>query len=447
MKKILLFLLTLFIMPVLACAFDLNHNSAEQKQLAQELKNIKEDTCDLYGLVENELLKYYGKNNIKDFYDPEHQTGWFRVYDFLSWLKNNEQELITKIIGESEYYNYYHHDKGIAFPLQKFCSLKTAETRGFLGTFLGREYLLNKYSTKNIRNDKFIIRANKKASAAILPKKIYIPPYNGVMAKGFPEEMDLAFFPAINYEKVRKVSFVNLINSAIHETMHLIGVFTTIKYQKLLPEMFTIYAQMAYALPIKSKEDFSAGVRNLYKIQQTFPEQMYKEYTEALFAYIQFKQLDKMPLEEIFSFSGKIKEVPDSFYDFFSQMRKYDYGEEVKEKEITKDATVKIIFEDKEQLIVKEGSLVKHYTKIPNNYVEEVIISTVNIEEYINKKPWILPQYRRVFKELAEEYFKLEYNALAEDYDYKKYLDIKDNPLKYILKENKNIPPTPEGYI
>ena len=143
MEKFLLFLLALFIMPVFAGAFDTEQSIKEQNKLTQELSNIRQNTCDLYGVVEDDLLEYYGKNNIKNFYDPEHQTGWFRVYDFLSWLKNNEQELITKIIGESEYYNYYHHDKGIAFPLQKFCSLKTAEPRGFLGTFLGREYLLN----------------------------------------------------------------------------------------------------------------------------------------------------------------------------------------------------------------------------------------------------------------------------------------------------------------
>lgn len=461
MKKFLIFLFVLFVMPAFAGAFDMAQNkiySEEQNKLAQELNSIKEDTCDLYGLVEKELLNYYGKHNIKDFYDPEHRTGWFRVYDFLSWLKENEKELVNKISAESNNYNYYHHNIYLKHPLKKYCSLKTAETKGFLGTFLGREYLLSKYSAKIVREKEyFMIKANTEASAYIVPKEIKIPTQLRGMLPGFPKKITLALVPTILYEKSKKVSFINLVNSSMHETMHLIGVLT-MKYQDLLPEMFTTYVQMAYALPIKPEEGFSSGVRDLYRAQKVLPEESKDEYTDAFFAYIQFKHIEKMNLDDIISFSKKLPDFRKSAWDdivvvpqfpeFFLGLLEIHTGEYLSFDSIRNNDSIQIIYEEENIIGIKQDSLTKWYSKISSmNYISEIIFTPINIDELLDNMSWVFPEYRKTVKELAEQYIKINLDALYKESDFNKSDDISRYPLKYILKENKDIPPTPEGYI
>ena len=59
----------------------------------------------------------------------------------------------------------------------------------------------------------------------------------------------------------------------------------------------------------------------------------------------------------------------------------------------------------------------------------------------------ILFMLSRRLKDLANEYVKKALDSLYKEYNYNKYSDIKHNPLKYFLKENKDVPPVPEGYI
>ena len=468
MKKLLFILICLFTANAFAGAFDLQQNktfSKEQDKLAAELNNIQKNTCNLYGLVEKELSAYYGKQGIKDFYDPNHQTGWFRVYDFLSWLKANEKDLIEKLDREAYKYNYLVHKISLNKPLKKYCSLRTTETKGFLGSFLGREYLLSKYSAKILlKYAAFYIEPGEEPSAYHSPVKVRIPKGQNTLLDKFPEEINLAVYPTTVYEKNKNISFVNFVNSSVHESMHLLGIFT-LQYNDAIPEMFTIYAQMAYGLPLKPEESFSGGVRNLYNTQKYFPQETFTEYNDALYTYIQFKKINEMKLKDIISFTKKVPSVgevalpngetaydqaPDFFLFLFRDDKSGEKGYNLDEKlnEIKQDSSYQILYEDETVLVVKKESSVKMYATMKEyNYISEMIIKPIDIDEYVNKIAFIFPEYKQTFKNLAQTYINLEYNALYKEYNFEKYLDIEHNPLKYVLKENKDIPPVPKGYI
>ena len=59
---------------------------------------------------------------------------------------------------------------------------------------------------------------------------------------------------------------------------------------------------------------------------------------------------------------------------------------------------------------------------------------------------FIMKKYVGTFELLAIKYVNMAMDALERE-DYEKFVDIKQNPLKYVLKENKDVPPVPEGYI
>ena len=444
MKKFLLFLLVLFIMPVFAGAFDFAPSKeflAEQDKLTTELNNLQQNSCDLYGLIENELSSYYGKKGIKSFYDPEHKTGWFRVYDFLTWLKTNEKELTEKLAKEADAYNYSQYNKHLKNPLAQYCSLRTRKLKGFLGVFLGKEYLLSKYSQGQSSEQEYIKIEKTKETA------------------GHIEEEDVS----IAYNKKAFVSFTDFVNVGIHESMHLMGIMTTNSKEVLL-EIFTTYAQMAYALPVKIDEpnSFVAGARNLYNTVKFYPKDAVREYNHTFFAYIQFKGLSLLSKEEIVDFSKQVKKMNTgdnqpyesatyslmygrNFFDDLLIQKQYKRGYKTTEQ--------------LEEVLLSSGNLDDMLLEIKGPFVfiykneedkkEGVYlfrIESESIEKHMQDFA-LLPEYEQTFEDIASEYIKIAMDSLKKEHDLKKYLDIRLNPLKYILKENKDIPPTPEGYI
>lgn len=480
MKKFLIFLFVLFVMPAFAGAFDLQQNktfSKEQNKLAQELNNIKEDTCDLYGLVEKELSAYYGKQGIKDFYDPNHQTGWFRVYDFLSWLKAKEKDLTEKLAKEANVFNHSQYGELLEKPLKKYCSLSSSETKGFLGFFLGEKYLLSKYLKGNDSIDSYIpiSKTGKAGVAEVKRQKINLPKELGLSNNNVYITLS-----SIKYNEESSSSFVGFLNTGLHETMHMLGILT-FKTNELLSETFTIFAQLAYALPVKKEEKFYTGVRNLYNILEFAPEILQfdlfgpTEYQDSLFAYIQFKGLNKMRnLDNIVIFSKYVESHnhdPQGLRiferlgkDFFEPLIvQKETGNILEIDQIRSDSTCKILFESDNVMIVKKDSLINCYYKSSTNrrkgvfnivpagvtedrYLIEFTVDHIDIKGYVDSFA-ILSDYRQTFEDLANEYVKKALDSLYKESNYNKYSDIKHNPLKYFLKENKDIPPTPEGYI
>ena len=496
MKKFLLFLLTLFIMPVFACAFDLGQNSEVQKQLAQELNTLKQDTCNLYGVVENELLSYYGKKSIKDFYDPEHKTGWFRVYDFLTWLKENETDLTESLSQESNSYNLDKYKEYLEYPLNKYCSLDTPETKGFLGSFLGEKYLLSKYSVEKKTLYKFIpIREIEKSSKSTaysdtgwwkIDLRNSLENSKVRKAMNLPNEIKIKnSFIYFNTDKLDSVA--GFINTSLHETMHLLPVFYSDGYNHHLPEKFSIYAQMAYALPVKKEEGFYSGVRNLYDNIKLSLDNISKEYKDALFSYIQFNKItEKLNQEKDFedltrwemSDRRNAAEYVYNYYgmyniidiDFFYNLLDYkDTKEVLKISEVKQDPSYQILYTNGKEVFIKKDSILNIYYKSPTPkrkkviyydvredddeeeediYLIKTIVQARDVDKHIeNLRFLIYKGYEPVFKDLANEYIKISLDALYKDYDYEKYLEIQKNPLKYVLKENKDVPPTPKGYI
>ena len=448
MKKTTLFLLALFIIPVFAGAFDLGQNSEIQKQLAQELNTLQQNTCNLYGIVEKELLKYYGKSNIQDFYDPEHKTGWFRVYDFLTWLKENEKDLTDKFSEEANAYNNHQYHTNLRHPLAKYCSLKTRELRGVLGVYLGKEYLLSKYlKDSNIKCDFVQIEKTKCGSGSANCRDV-----------------------SIAFNKEKAVSFTHFVNLGIHENMHLLGIITS-DDEKAITEDFTVFAQMAYGLPIKIEDEkfFPFGVRDLYNDINLYPGVEKAEYTNAFYAYIQFKGLSQLGIQDVISFSQSISKyneeiVRDSFLPIFNQRMGKNFFKNLLKINVNEVRMTEILKQNEYNigmLVGKDALLTWLCMRMPEVSVEKkdssfyvyekgeedytFYITPVDVKEYVDSFA-ILPEYKEVFENIANEYIKTVLDSFYEN-DLKKYSRIKTFPLKYILKKNEDIPPVPEGYM
>lgn len=461
MKKLLFVLICLFTANAFAGAFDLQQNKTfakEQDKLAAELNNIQKNTCNLYGLIEQELLNYYGKENLKDFYDPEHKTGWFRVYDFLTWLKKNQKKLIIKLEKEANIYNNYKYKEYLKNPLQKYCSLETENLKGFLGFFLGKEYLLDKYVEEDAVTYDYIPieETNSVGTGDTLTEEQKISFLDTVTKKLVSVSLKRR---SIRFDSRVSHSFSDYINTGLHETMHMIGLYT-LGNDELLPETFTIYSQMAYALPTKTEEGFYSGVRDLYTSVNS-DNMSYMEYPQALFAYIQFKGLDEMNLNEIIRFSRKINHSNNNFFKPLLVERKTN--EVIDMSEIIDDYSYEIFPADENLVFAKKDSEFSLYQKSLSKdvikgdfsyyteedkpvYLHKIVIQPIDVKKHIENFA-ILPEYKQVFGDLANEYIEIALEALYNEHDFDKYQDITRNPLKYILEENEDVPPVPEGYI
>ena len=156
--------------------------------------------------------------------------------------------------------------------------------------------------------------------------------------------------------------------------------------------------------------------------------------------------------------------------DFFYNLLDYkDTKEVLKISEVKQDPSYQILYTNGKEVFIKKDSILNIYYKSPTPkrkkviyydvredddeeeediYLIKTIVQARDVDKHIeNLRGLIYKVYEPVIKDLANEYIKISLDALYKDYDYEKYLEIQKNPLKYVLKENKDVPPTPEGYI
>lgn len=202
MKKYLLFALAVLFPCVLTAQ---NLILPDVKNMAQDLKKDLARKAYIYQHTKFELEQYYGR---EDFSGKE----WVRVSNFLNWVKINEAEIESRFPEfnlEASFRSWPH------------------ELVGVLGTL----YVA----------DKHIPRSRQKA----MPK-IYMCMHPIADNNSF----------CLNPND----GFVENLNTAMHETSHLMSAITIDPLK--LDEFISSYITMKYSLPVKEASAFYKGVRN-----------------------------------------------------------------------------------------------------------------------------------------------------------------------------------------
>lgn len=181
----------------------------------------------LFEPVLKDIQDYYGRTS---FEDENRQTGWYRVEDFLKWLKENEKILKYKTVRLT--------DKRI--PLTELHSSPEKDDQKIFWGYLGAHYAFSRYGLNGQVLNRYTFALCKETKCYATPAK------NTITLGGFNHLDSVAFF-----------------NMALHEAVHLFSTDLR-KWDKhsSLPEAATCKAQNLWALPIKPKNYFFAGVRD-----------------------------------------------------------------------------------------------------------------------------------------------------------------------------------------
>ncbi len=228
----------------------------------------QQQTHSLYTVVSTQLQQYYGRTN---FQDTNHKTGWYRVDDFLTWLKTNETQLAQEIMFILD------NSNNTAFPRTQTISLQEVVNRSaeqcspaLMRAFwinLGIHYVAGKYQAG-----------------------VHLNPISfEVVSDGITSAVGPSYFQ-INTKDPWQVFLIDL-NIGIHEGTHnLFYVNQTMQAkapqnrEAVLSELATFYSQYHYSLPIKiadGKTLPSGGVRYLPKSYQAYPDFSYQlEYQQ-----------------------------------------------------------------------------------------------------------------------------------------------------------------------
>lgn len=259
MKKLNYFIIPLFLftaLPLFALQSDFVDVQKLQGQLTETLQE-EVNQPSLYSFVKQELSNYYGKD---DFADPDRQTGWYRVDDFLKWVQNNEGELENSVVNTS----------GQAALLKSLLLENNYKKENFYNVFwvyLGARYIAYVYKV-NLDFDKLRIHNACQTTSASVPMK----------------EIYLCIEP--------EAALPYLINVGIHETTHLflrLQVKTDANKKATnfdpLPELATFQATHNFGLPIKKDDSIEGkdGVRDILRTNALRPDvNTLKEYNAYL---------------------------------------------------------------------------------------------------------------------------------------------------------------------
>lgn len=284
MKKYILSYLFVFICTTAFSAsvnFPLPIEKNLQQQVAAQSQQVAQEHA-LSIFVRKQIEQYYGKTNFKD---PRHQTGWFRVADFLEWLEKNEAQLsqeYTYVMDVPEFIDmppsqYYH-------TLQEIVQLPPDKRPAILmRSFwinLGVHYIASKYE-KGPQLGIISFMASTHVITAAAGKRYF----------------------ELNSKEKAEV-FPVYINMGIHEGTHgLISLDATDapvdgaqNEDKCLNELATFYSQYNYGLPVKIADSiiYASGARNIAHTYQALPDFPYAtEYQQIVIGPLLFDQMKK----------------------------------------------------------------------------------------------------------------------------------------------------------
>lgn len=364
---------------------------------AQNFKDIEKDVYgsiktsfqekehfSLYDFVYKDFVKYYGRTN---FSDPHRTNGWYRVDDFLKWLRENENILKQKFIENYTIENANSQEKK-DFLKQLASSFTTREAYTYppkndyaitvLGGFLGYMYTASHF--KNINS---------------------INPIGVV-----PDTFSRATVSWIEIEKSNNILIP--INGGIHEGAHVLP-YTCLGKKGRTPadnlsEVLPLASQMLFGLPEKGEKDYDpTGVRDLkFDLQN-----LSVSYGESILAFL---QLDTFA--NIFN-QGKIEGLDN--LKIFYQLN------------YTIDSLIEDLIDIHKHHLKYNGNIIgfEEYTQIlnvlPQNQ-EKIASWMEDIATKINKqKPFPICMRKRDFDEVTDCYNKyidrnrqLIYNIMLE---------------------------------
>ncbi|MBO4707795.1 MAG: hypothetical protein J5594_04500 [Elusimicrobiaceae bacterium] len=242
MKKIYRCFFISFSMLAFCTAFAAQNNTLNvgelKSRLIQDVKKATE-TSSLYSVVRQEIEDYYG---LQDFSDPNHETGWYRVDDFLKWVQNNEETLKNANVTIS--------DRPV--PIKDLYSggnLNKKEKYYYpFWAYLGARYISHVYGV-NTNFEKI---------------KLYV---------GCVTSSTVAGTGAIFLCLMDGDALPGLINTGIHETTHSLPYLEN-NSDYSLSELATFYSVYNYGLPVKSKDAVSIGdgVRDIRRTIELRPD-------------------------------------------------------------------------------------------------------------------------------------------------------------------------------
>lgn len=170
----------------------------------------------LYEIVAKQLQEYYQKT---DFSDPQRETGWYRVDNFLTWLKENE----TNLTQELE-----------QFPLD-------GRYKQRLWIYLGARYVADMYHT-HPDSTKLNIRECSEHENECARMEDTTILFNSFRSQVAPVAIALG----------------------MHEGSHLLPALLQEEPVSALSELVSFYSQHEYGLPVKVEDAnfFSQGIRD-----------------------------------------------------------------------------------------------------------------------------------------------------------------------------------------
>ncbi len=300
--------------------------------------------------AKNKIYRYYGKES---FEEPE----WIRVKNFLNWLDENEISL-NKRFRE-------------AYP-----GTNTENSEKLFFAFLGANYVSQKLINKKFDLPIQISREGCYADQV----HICIEPYN----------------------------YMEVLNVAIHEAAHILPAIINkdIQPYDILSEEITTFAQLKYALPLKSGKIVHG--------------------TKAFFIYSD-KETNRLKINDI---KGEYADI------VYSAVNYSDFNEStILNKKIRKSRSVYKILQ-----IIFNG--------IDNNYLGKNYI--LNDDEiYYLQNPVFQDTKKDMENSLSPKVLGYNY---SKGYLQKIFLDNEEEILSSFVKNlrkhaDKNIPPVPKGYI
>ena len=203
----------------------------------------------LFEPVLKDIQDYYGRTS---FEDENRQTGWYRVDDFLKWLKENEKILKYKTVRLT--------DKRI--PLTELHSSPEKDDQKIFWGYLGAQYAFACYNLPSEVLDNYIFDTCSSESCFADPKD------NSIL-----------------FGELNSADSIALFNLGLHEAVHLFSTapraFTP---HTALPEAASCKAQNLWGLPVKSNNNYSSGVRDFRVSYQRgiSPDKMAFEYTDCI---------------------------------------------------------------------------------------------------------------------------------------------------------------------
>lgn len=223
MKFLFIFLFSFFLFNPLF-ALDTDALSLRIAEKVQQQKPL------LYSLAAKEIQNYYNRT---DFSDPARSVGWYRVDDFLKWLKANEDRVSKAKITLN----------GISTPFKTLYEMPDKwakpQNQQVFWAFLGMYYTTDIFS---IDKDLSVIRVS-------------------LCDGGSCANADRGFLMIETEENFDIPASINL---GMHETAHLLNLIKNNKKESLT-ELATFYVQYNYALPVKKTypRSMHLGVRDV----------------------------------------------------------------------------------------------------------------------------------------------------------------------------------------